>query len=349
MLRGRGPADGPAPFAFIAAIPPPFRRPWRRTARRALITAVRLTGKKECAATAAAGALLLLVGLGHAPGASPWFEVLANFRLHLAVLAGIVGLVALLRRWRLGAGLALGAATLAVAGLGPALETAERPGRGFAVTLLYANLRDDNAETAALIRALAGADADILVTSETMPPVAKALAALYPHAVVAGEGASRRTAIWSRFPLTGGQLFRNNTVAPTAATARAELWDDRRLSIIGAHFSRPFEGLHMRQADALGTMAARLGAPLVVAGDFNAAPWSRLVRRAAAASGTGVLGGYRVTWRGAYPTPLGPLPAPWGQQIDQILLSPGFGVEAVRTVALPGSDHRGVMVRLRVP
>jgi hypothetical protein len=73
------------------------------------------------------------------------------------------------------------------------------------------------------------------------------------------------------------------------------------------------------------------------------------VARAAEVTGTRILGGYRVTWRGAYRTPLGPLAAPWGHQIDQILLSPRIGVEAVKTVALPGSDHRGLFLRLRIP
>jgi endonuclease/exonuclease/phosphatase (EEP) superfamily protein YafD len=96
-------------------------------------------------------------------------------------------------------------------------------------------------------------------------------------------------------------------------------------------------------------MAEGLGHPLIVAGDFNAAPWSWLVERAAEVTGTTVLGGYRVTWKGRYRTPLGALPEPWGHQIDQILLSSGIGIASVETLALPGSDHRGLLVSLRVP
>ena len=90
------------------------------------------------------------------------------------------------------------------------------------------------------------------------------------------------------------------------------------------------------------------GRPLIVAGDFNAAPWSWVVARAAEVTGTDVLGGTRVTWKGSYRTPFGPLPEPWGHQIDQILLSEGIGVASVETLDLPGSDHLGLLLRLRI-
>jgi len=136
---------------------------------------------------------------------------------------------------------------------------------------------------------------------------------------------------------------------PTAAPAIADLGNGATLGLIGAHFSRPFERLHQVQAEALGRIAKKLGRPLIVAGDFNAAPWSRLVARAAEVTGTDVLGGHRVTWKGRYQTPLGPLPEPWGHQIDQILLSSGIGVVSVETLDLPGSDHRGLLLRLCIP
>ena len=175
------------------------------------------------------------------------------------------------------------------------------------------------------------------------------LEALYRHKVVnPATGPVLRTAIWSRFPLSRRRLFLNNTVAPTAAAAMAELGGGLRLGLIGAHFSRATERRQQAQTEALGPIAARLGHPLVLAGDFNASPWSRVLARATELTGTEILGGYRVTWKGDYPTPLGPIPAPWGQQIDHILVSPGLGVDAVSLVPLPGSDHRGLLVRLRV-
>ncbi len=304
-------------------------------------------------ASGAAAVLLLLTLAGYVERLGPALEVIANFRLHLAVLSGALGIFLGLARQRRGAGLAVLAALIATAGLGPVFDTVERPGTGRPLTLFYANLWDRNPQHQALAAMLRTVDADILITSETTRSVAEGAGGLragYPYRLVApGTGDALRTAIWSKYPLSDAELYLNNTVAPTGAAAVADLGDGTTLGLIGAHFSRPFERLHRTQVEALGPMAERLGRPLIVAGDFNASPWSWLVARAAEVTGTNILGGYRVTWKGRYRTPLGPLPAPWGHQIDQMLLSGGIGVETVETVDLPGSDHRGLLVRLRIP
>ena len=300
-----------------------------------------------------AAVLFLLVLAGNAGRWHPALEVIANFRLHLSVLAGALGMVLGLARLRRSAVLAVLTTLIAAAGLGSVFEPVERPGEGRPLTLLYANLWDRNPQPEALTAMLRVADADILITSETtrsMVEGAGGLHATYPYRLVtSGAGEALRTAIWSKYPLRDGELYLNNTVAPTGAAAIADLGGGTTLGLIGAHFSRPFERLHQIQVEALGPMASTLGHPLIVAGDFNAAPWSWVVRRAAEVTATQILGGYRVTWKGRYRTPLGPLPEPWGHQIDQILVSAGIGVETVETLDLPGSDHLGLFVRLRIP
>ena len=304
-------------------------------------------------ASGAAAVLFIVALAGYAGRLSPALEVMANFRLHLAVVAGLLGMVLGLAKLRRGAGLALLTTLIAAAGLGPVFDPVQRPGDGRPLTLFYANLWDRNPQPQELAAMLRAIDADILITSETPRAVAEGaegLRAAYPYRLVrSGPGEALRTAIWSKYPLGGGALYLDNTVAPTGATALADLGGGATLGLIGAHFSRPFERLHMIQAEALGPMATTLGHPLIVAGDFNAAPWSRVAARAASVTGTDILGGYRVTWKGVYRTPLGPLPEPWGHQIDQILLSSGIGVETAGTLDLPGSDHRGLLVRLRIP
>lgn len=304
-----------------------------------------------------AALLLLAVAAGYGDAGHPALAVAADFRLHLGVLAGGLGLAAGILSLRRASGLAFIAALTAAAGIGPVWDQAELRGGepvagGRTVTLLFANLWDDNPVPGRLRAMLRAADADILITSETLRAVADGaggLRAHYPYRVVSiAPATTLRTAIWSKFPLRRGRLYPNNNVAPTAATAEAELGGGLKLGLIGAHFSRAHEGLREVQADALGPMAAGLPRPLVIAGDFNAAPWSWVAGRAAAATGTRIVGGHRVTWKGDYPTPLGPVPAPWGHQIDHVLVSAGIGVEEITTMALPGSDHRGVLVKLRI-
>jgi endonuclease/exonuclease/phosphatase (EEP) superfamily protein YafD len=303
-------------------------------------------------------AALLLIGIaaGYGEMRHPALAALANFRLHLGLLAAGLGVLAGILSLRQTSGLAFAAMLLAAWGLGPVLDRIQdgtaRPGHGRQITLLYANLWNRNAEPARLRAALIATDADILITSETMRAVtdgAEGLRAHYPYRLVSTRaGPVLRTAIWSKFPLRDTSLTLDNNVAPTGAAATADLGGGLRLGVIGGHFSRPSEGLQRAQADGLGTMAAGIARPLVVAADFNAAPWTWVVRRAAEVTGTRIAGGHRITWKGSYETPFGPLPEPWGHQIDQVLATPDLGIEEVTAIDLPGSDHRGIFVRLLV-
>ena len=119
------------------------------------------------------------------------------------------------------------------------------------------------------------------------------------------------------------------------------------LALIGVHFGRARTALLEEQLDGLERIAAGFEPPLVVVGDFNAAPWTRLVGEAAARTGTRPVGGFRVTWEGDYPV-VG-LPSVVGHQIDHVLLSPGIGLSLIETLPIPGSDHHGLLIELVVP
>ena len=83
-------------------------------------------------ASGLAAALLLLTLAGYAGRWSAVFEITSAFRLHLAVVAGGFGIVLGLLKLRRGAGLALLAALIAAAGLGPVLTGPPPLGAGVA-------------------------------------------------------------------------------------------------------------------------------------------------------------------------------------------------------------------------
>ena len=66
-------------------------------------------------------------------------------------------------------------------------------------------------------------------------------------------------------------------------------------------------------------------------------------------TGTRRIGGFRVTWRGFYPTWIGRVRVPLGLQLDHILLSLGIGVRHLETLPIPGSDHMAVKARIALP
>ena len=85
--------------------------------------------------------------------------------------------------------------------------------------------------------------------------------------------------------------------------------------------------------------------PAIVAGDFNATLDHSVFRDAitgcadaAERTGEGLVG----TWPSRFPRFVGP-------QIDHVLVTRGITPETLSVVDLPGSDHRAVVTRLRLP
>ena len=91
------------------------------------------------------------------------------------------------------------------------------------------------------------------------------------------------------------------------------------VTIAGLHLDWPYPYDQPTQIDALEPQLKALPRPIIVGGDFNAAPWSHAVARIAQETGTSVVGGLRMSWRvlpkWAASVPMLPL--------DQILLPAG--------------------------
>ena len=88
------------------------------------------------------------------------------------------------------------------------------------------------------------------------------------------------------------------------------------------------------------------GAPILIGGDLNAAPWSAATQSIASATGTQILPQWRGTWL------LPPLPNSWvtvaGLPIDNIL-SGGLTLQSAKTLPAMGSDHRPLIIEFTIP
>lgn len=305
-------------------------------------------------------AVLAAVAAGYAGPLSHTVDAIAHFRPQLAIAAAFIGAIALsLRAWR-PAGWALSALVIAAAGIPPLLEnrpastTQAVPQAGHhRLVIMTANLHHLNPAPDAMRSALVAADADILVTHETTKAAqagSESLARLYPYRIsLVTQHNVLRTVIWSRFPMRDGWLLLEDRVHSPGAAATIELPDGTEIGVLGIHLARPATPLQDIQITSLDRIVPKLHTPLVVVGDMNATPWSSALRRVEAATGARRIPGYRVTWRGHYPSPLGPIWSPIGQPIDHILVPPGIGVADIRTVEIPGSDHLAVRAVLQVP
>lgn len=123
-----------------------------------------------------------------------------------------------------------------------------------------------------------------------------------------------------------------------------------QLAVVLTHPLPPIAGaLHADQLTQFTAIAARVrglaGAPVVLAGDFNATPWShayQLLRRRSGLCDSRAGFGHQATFPASWPAALG-IP------IDHVLVACELGVRDRRIGPDAGSDHRPVIVDLVVP
>jgi endonuclease/exonuclease/phosphatase (EEP) superfamily protein YafD len=294
-----------------------------------------------------AGAALPWV-VGWVPAGAATFVWLLDLGAHWQWAYLLVGsacaLWLLVRRayaWALPGALLLGAGWW-VASPG-ALALAASPAR--TLTVVSANLNAGNDDPSALQRWARGLDADLLLLQEVNPRSAARLAGWgdYPHQLLAPEDGPFGLAVLSRHRL--GQVALRE---PPGQTPHARLqvhWDAGRapapvpLALAVLHPMPPLSAHYHRQRDALlateAVWAAGAGLPALMAGDFNASPWSSAMRQPGAA-GMRRATGLTPTWPAALPA----IP------IDQILVSGHWRVVESGVGPQVGSDHRPVFVRL---
>lgn len=269
-----------------------------------------------------------------------------------AAVAGLLvaGVAVGLRNWP-GAVLA-GVATLALAGavLPRALGDATVPAGGHrTIGVLSANAFVGRADPRALVRLADRLDADVLAVQELSPRLAVGLqragiGRLLPEAEIAlrdGTG----SAIYSRLPLS--RLDEGHVFTFPMPRVRLALPGGGALRLVAVHPITPTRHGTATWEETLASLpGAGAGPPWVLAGDFNATLDNSALRE--------VIGrGYRdagaVAGRGLVPTwprngPFGPLVT-----IDHVLADRRLGVVSYSVQEVPGSDHRAVFARLRLP
>ncbi len=314
-------------------------------------------GKRPSLTGIAAATLALLTLLGFGGRLHPALDSLGHFRLQFGVLL-LVFAVALLarRRWRTGLGSAAGAALalftvaphLGTPRIGAAQATAEaqRP----VYRLLQLNLRFDNDDQSGVLATIARADADVITLQEVSAPWRerlKLVAARYPHQLVCGS--ARRgggPAILSRRPFAGAvSPVTHCPIRGMLAVAPVDL-GGRAITVASLHLGWPWPHRQPLQLDWLDAMDDGQFAPDLLAGDFNAAPWSETARRVRARTRLGQVEGIGLTWlHHALPAKL----RPWiGLPIDQIMT--GAAIEPLSAHTLPdaGSDHAPLLLEFSV-
>jgi len=294
--------------------------------------------------------------LGFFGSVHPVFDAFAHFRMHLAALMILTALPALfMGLWRE----SLMTIILAVMALSSVLAPAPAPASAGTpqaatpsgqpqYTLLQLNLRFDNADQTEVIRLIAQQSPDVITLQEVSDSWRAKLAAIearYPYNLYCPS--SKRiggVAILSRRPFALGttpQCIGN----ALAGLARID-FGGRTALVAALHLDWPWPFAQPDNVEEMRAYFERLQGPMIVAGDFNAAPWSQTVRQIAAASKTMPADGLRPSWliNGTLAKA-----ARWiGLPLDHILVSSRISGASVETLGPVGSDHLPLLLRFAI-
>ncbi|WP_172982610.1 endonuclease/exonuclease/phosphatase family protein [Phyllobacterium sp. SYP-B3895] len=294
--------------------------------------------------------------LGFFGSAHPLFDAFAHFRMHLAVLMAISAIPALiLGLWREGlmsivfALTALG--TVLIPTPAPSAEGGSEPASNGDLPefkLMQLNLRYDNRDQSEVIRTIAREAPDVITLQEVSDDWRSRLKAVegrYPHKIVCPS--TKRVggvAILSRRPFALGttpQCVGNSLMA----LARID-FGGRSALIASVHLGWPWPFEQAENVEEMQPYLVRLGGPIILAGDFNAAPWSQTIRNLVDASNTHPVDGLRPSWliNGTFAHA-----ARWiGLPIDHVLVSERIAAKSVDSLQPVGSDHLPLLLRFSI-
>lgn len=230
-------------------------------------------------------------------------------------------------------------------------------GRGTVLRLVTHNLYVNNRRPAALAEWLAAQNADVIVFQEINEQTAAIMAAAqnrYPHQVFGWPKyyeerpelryALNGLAILSRHPLGDPAPFFQTKWSSPVLAADLLLPEGGQVRLVVVHTSNPVRRSGLRSRNqlmaALATQLRRHHGPLVVAGDFNATPYTPAFARFLQDAG--------LTTVRAYPGTYPQLAGDFGLPIDHVLVR-GVRIADIEALDAFGSDHRPLRADLVVP
>ncbi|MGU3399774.1 endonuclease/exonuclease/phosphatase family protein [Brucellaceae bacterium D45D] len=301
----------------------------------------------------AALAVSIPLVLGFLGSLHPAFDAFSHFRAYLAMLMAILALPLLFTQMRREAAMVLLLAVIAFTTTGLVhhflgstdKDTPQTSGPRY--SLIQINLRYNNAEPKRVLQMIAREKPDVITYQEAGPDWAMwidILKGTYPYHVECRiDGLGFGTGILSRRPMRD-----DKTCAAGGRVAMAPIdFGGTIVNVAAYHSALPWPYGQSKSIDAIVPELRKLDGPTIIAGDFNATPWSYAVNRIAKASGTATVPNIGGTW-----LPIG-LPAnftAWiGLPIDQLLVSPEIGTPVGSSRPDVGSDHLPLRLDFSVP
>lgn len=284
----------------------------------------------------------------------PAFDTPSHFRLHFAAaLLGASLLLLLTGAWRwMLAGLAVIAVTAYLTqpylpGFNAfSIRAAEAVPQAQAddLSVLQLNIRFNNRTVERTTKLVLATQPDVILFQEITrnnEAVLDQLQQAYPHQWHCHRRGVGSVAILSRHAFAAHD---QSSCFETLGFAQAKVqFRDRVLSFATFHSRWPYPASQPRQMAYLKEDFEALTHPLILAGDFNSAPWSAAVQRAARWTRTQVAEGVVMTW-GSRVAQIRDMIGP-SLPIDQMMYSPELELRQRLVLEDVGSDHYPILSR----
>jgi endonuclease/exonuclease/phosphatase (EEP) superfamily protein YafD len=295
----------------------------------------------------------LLIGIGGLVAGRlgqlyPHFDVFSQFGLQFCAMVFAFAVALFMSRYKTLFGLSLFVLLLAAYGAWPHMISSQLQKPPYILAagekllrVAHFNTYKNNADYAVIIAEILRLDADVATLVEMSPAKKKAvlpaLKAQYPYTFDCAGGQFCDMAIISKYPITAGDGLGEWVGAPYV---RASLGGDMAgITIVGVHTTRfPHSRAQLKQVTELVKLFEGILDELVVMGDFNATPFSRVTTSLE---------------QGANLTRLTELPTwPTYAQLPQLAIDHVFASKSFRVVAdeqignAAGSDHYPILLTL---
>ena len=216
------------------------------------------------------------------------------------------------------------------------------------LNLLWFNVLTDNpTPPERLVAAIRAADADVVLLAEParLRRAVDGLADLYPYRLGCTEAEPCGLILLSRFPVANPRFHDFPSGPNRMLRVILEVPGHGSVALAGVHETKPwYLGLTNGETEAVrwGLRPGKRALPMVVAGDFNAAPWSLRMRRLQREQDL------RST---AWPVSTWPVAAGrFGVPIDHVLVRGGTRIARLEPWgANLGSNHRGLIAGIDLP
>ena len=230
---------------------------------------------------------------------------------------------------------------------------------GPGLRLMSLNMHGSDTDPDQLLALVAAERPDVILLTEVAGDIDQRMAPLsdaYPYRIPTRNKGLHEVALYSRWPIAA--IETNRSAHAEMPVVSADLCPPAGtrgscLRLVGLHGMAPFgrgAALRDRQLDLAARAATAQPGAAVIVGDFNLTPWSPTFARlidVARLQDTSRLRGLQPTWRPAgLPAGLAPL---FALSIDHALVSEGVVAQASRVGPDIGSDHRPIIVDLRLP